>query len=157
MWTVRVLRVWLFVLLAGCGVNAPAPTAQPVLAVEMTVVATPETQTLTDSAVERGRLLFHQFKPEVGFACETCHYTTSDQRLIGPGLAGVAQRVQSYDIQMAVKDYLHASIIAPDEFLAPAEPAYPSGVMPRTYGEILTRDQIDDLVAFLLSLEPVKE
>jgi mono/diheme cytochrome c family protein len=154
----RDLLVVMVVLLAGCaaGGSESMPAEQVIPATTVTAAATPSVTVVAESAAERGRLLFHEFVPEVGFACATCHYSTSDQRLIGPGLAGVGQRVQSYKLNVAAPDYLREAITMPDAFVAYADPAYPAGVMPDTYGDILTNDQIDDLIAFLLSLPPAQ-
>jgi mono/diheme cytochrome c family protein len=40
------------------------------------------------------------------------------------------------------------SIVPPDENGVP----YPENLMPQNYGEVLTEDQLNDLVAYVLSL-----
>ena len=97
-------------------------------------------------------MIFASFVPETGFSCATCHYTTSDRRLIGPGLMNVGERTTSYELEMDVETYLRVAIVAPDSFITPAEPPYPTGVMPQNYSTVLTPEQLEDLLAYLLSL-----
>jgi hypothetical protein len=48
---------------------------------------------------------------------------------------------------MAPADYLHQSIMEPSAFVVEGYP----DVMPHTYGETLTEQQISDLIAYLLT------
>jgi cytochrome c oxidase subunit 2 len=48
---------------------------------------------------------------------------------------------------MAPADYLHQSIMEPSAFVVEGYP----DVMPHTYGETLTDQQISDLIAYLLT------
>lgn len=145
---VPVLTLLLTLLLTACGSNTP-PTVTPVpTATPIPATATPDKQT----SVERGLILFTMMQKEAGFACITCHYPYSDDRLIGPGLLGLAERVPDYNPNLSVAAYLHASIVDPDVFLAPGEPAYSARVMPAKYGDIFTEAEINDLIAFLMSL-----
>jgi hypothetical protein len=45
--------------------------------------------------------------------------------------------------------FLRISILNPDAYLMPG---YPMGIMPRTYGTILSEDDLDNLVAYLMIL-----
>jgi mono/diheme cytochrome c family protein len=138
----------LTLLLAACGAAAtPTPTAEPT-ATPVPATATPREQT----AAERGLVLFTTMQQEAGFACITCHYPYSDDRLIGPGLQSLAERVPEYNPDASIEDYLRNAILAPDEFIVPGTPAYPPHVMPAKYAQIFTDEQLDDLVAFLMSL-----
>jgi mono/diheme cytochrome c family protein len=59
----------------------------------------------------------------------------------------------SDDSDMAGNDpveYIRTSILHPSEFLVPG---YPDNLMPKTYGEIYTEDEINDLVAYLMTLQ----
>ncbi len=49
-----------------------------------------------------------------------------------------------------VEEYLHESIVNPNAFVVEG---FPSGVMYQNYGQDLSKQQIDDLVAFLLTLK----
>lgn len=137
----------------------PFPTATPVPATATPVPTEPPTATpvlpTAESAVvivgnpENGKILFETFYAEVSFACATCHRVDSEERLIGPGLLNVANRVEGYGTGETPAEYVHHSIIAPNDFVVPD---YPAALMPQTYAELFTEDEINDLVAYVLSL-----
>jgi mono/diheme cytochrome c family protein len=114
-------------------VTPPPPTAVPVVA----------------GNAENGKVLFETFYAEVSFACATCHHVDSDDRLIGPGLLNVAARVEGYGTGETVEAYVLHSIIAPNDFVVPD---YPSNLMPQVYADLFTEEEINDLVAYVLSL-----
>ncbi len=96
-------------------------------------------------AVSQGKALFNG----IG-ACSSCHATTPGALLIGPSLAGVGGRAAEQGPK-----YLEQSILDPSAFLAPGERfATPQGVslMPPTYAQTLTPEQVADLVAYLNTL-----
>ena len=49
---------------------------------------------------------------------------------------------------MSAEAYIKESILTPDAFIAPG---FQPNLMPGTFGQTLSGQQIDDLVAFLLS------
>jgi nitric oxide reductase subunit C len=106
---------------------------------------------------ERGQALFNGTP-----ACAGCHSVASNVRLVGPSLAGVEQRAASWiadpDYHGKAHDaagYLRESIVDPSAFLVPGGPyATPDGhsLMPPSFAQTLTPQQIDDLVAYLETL-----
>jgi mono/diheme cytochrome c family protein len=135
--------------MAACNA-APAPISTEVATELATEEATPTVEaTREDTPINRGEVLFRESRG--GFACATCHYTTTS-RLLGPGLADIEERFASYGLEMTVEDYINVSIISPVAFLAPADPAYPANLMPTNYGELLSAEEISDLIAYILSL-----
>ena len=94
--------------------------------------------------------------------CAACHSLAPDAHGAGPSLAGVATRaeqiVQSADYTGAAEDaegYLREAIVEPSAHLNTGGMYSASGVsyMPDTYGESLSDDEIDQLVAFLTTLK----
>lgn len=85
-----------------------------------------------------------------GIPCSTCHYTNSADPLVGPGLAGIAQRAEERVPDQSAVEYLHTSIVEPDAYVVDG---FPAGVMPQNYGDVYSEEQINDLVAYLMSLE----
>ena len=141
----------------------PRPTRTPTEVSIATPVdtATPETTQPPDAtgtvtaALEdvpgdpaEGDRLFHTFQPAAGMACMTCHRTDSDERLVGPGLKDVAIRAQTRVAGLTVSQYLHTSIFNPSAYVVDDYP----DLMPKNWGRVFTSAQLDDLVAYLISL-----
>jgi len=148
----RLILILIIGLVVGCGAD---PTAQPTP--KPTVTATPEDiekvviDEVNDDA-SPGELLFKQFVDEAGFACISCHYLNTDDRLLGPGLLNIADRFETYDIEVnSLEAYIKQSIEDPSAFIVPDESPFPENLMPRTYSDIFTDDEIDLLVNFILS------
>ncbi len=106
---------------------------------------------------ERGRALFQQPSLNGAPGCAACHSLEPGQVLVGPSLAGIAARaeqtVQSPAYTGQATDaagYLRESILEPD---ASVREGFPSGVMFPRFADVLTDQEVDDLVAFLLTLK----
>lgn len=91
--------------------------------------------------------------------CITCHSLQPGQALVGPSMAGIASRAGSTVAGESAASYLKNSILAPNAHLAsgcnmrdPAQECI-AGLMPQNYGEILSEEEIDSLVAYMLTLE----
>jgi nitric oxide reductase subunit C len=82
---------------------------------------------------------------------------------VGPSLAGVAQRAAARVAEAGYRgdartaaDYLRESILNPSVYLVPgALYGTPQGVslMPGGYATVLSTEQVDDLVAYLRTLQ----
>ncbi len=148
----------LMLVMAACGrgdisANVP-PQPTSVLSVPTAAPADAANADATDAvAAERGQAIFNTMleTSSGSWMCASCH-STAAVRLVGPGLGGVStvagERVAGED----ALTYLHNSIVQPNDFIVPANPEYPANLMPANYGEVLTEDQISDLIAYLLSL-----
>lgn len=145
----RLILILILSLVAGCGTNPPAqPTTEPT---ETPKPETSEDET-SDSDKSPGEVLFNQFIEEVSFSCNTCHYPDSDDRLLGPGLLSIEERFETYDIEVdSLESYIKQSIQDPGAFIVPNESPYPVNIMPRTYGDIFTDEELDMLIDFILS------
>ena len=110
-------------------------------------IALPDPASIGDPA--NGEVLFGTFQSEVGFMCATCHWTDTEDRLIGPGLLNVSLRAQSRVEGQNPVDYLLEAIIDPDAYVVNG---FPVGLMPQTWSDVYTEDEIHDLVAYLLTL-----
>lgn len=94
------------------------------------------------TAAERGAALFAQE------SCHSCHSLEPGRTLVGPSLAGVGERAASTVPGETAEAYLRQSIVDPDAHVADGFPAH---VMPGNFERKLTPEQIDDLVAYLLT------
>jgi cytochrome c551/c552 len=99
-----------------------------------------------------GEELYHQ--TVIGSAsapgCVTCHSLEPDVVLVGPSHAGVGTRAGTYQEGMSAEAYLRESITDPDAHVVEG---FTPGVMYQNYAEDLTARQINDLVAYLLTLK----
>jgi mono/diheme cytochrome c family protein len=98
----------------------------------------------------RGQALFNEVRGEVNFACATCHYFNQEAQLIGPGLLNVGQWALENIQGQTPQEYIHTSIIMPSTYVVEG---YPDGLMPQVYAQIFTEQQIEDLVAYVMSLK----
>ncbi|MEK6256375.1 MAG: cytochrome c [Chloroflexota bacterium] len=99
---------------------------------------------LTDP-VSRGRAVFLSL--EAG--CTACHTVSGTSAgILGPVLDGVASRGADREAGLSAEEYIRQSILDPVSFVVEGfDP-----IMPATIADALTPEQIDDLVAFLLTL-----
>lgn len=123
--------------------TSPAATS---VAVAEAASSTEATSAHSDPA--RGAVLFKQSIGDQP-ACSTCH-SLNDLRIVGPGLGGVGSRAGQRIRGKTAEQYLQESIQNPNAYIVPD---YPNGVMPSSSGQVLTTQQMDDLVAYLLSLK----
>ncbi len=82
--------------------------------------------------------------------CRICHSLQPGADGVGPSLAGVATRAATRVPGMTAEAYLRQSLLAPDAYVVPG---YPAGQMLPDLDKRLTQEQIEDLVAFLLTLK----
>jgi cytochrome c551/c552 len=99
-----------------------------------------------------GDALYHQtvIGPASAPGCVTCHSMEPDTVIVGPSHAGVATRAETYVAGMAAEEYLRESITAPDAHIVEG---FTPGVMYQNYATDLTPQEIDNLVAYLLTLK----
>ncbi|MFN2117809.1 MAG: c-type cytochrome [Candidatus Promineifilaceae bacterium] len=82
--------------------------------------------------------------------CITCHSLEPDVVLVGPSHAGVGARAATYQEGVDAETYLRESITDPDAHIVEG---FTPGVMYQNYAEDLTARQINDLVAYLITLQ----
>jgi cytochrome c oxidase subunit 2 len=107
---------------AGAGA-APAPAGDPVA----------------------GQALFTQN------GCAACHAVQGDTRIVGPSLAGIAQRAGTREPGTAADAYIRQSIREPSAYIVPTFPGPPSLMPPFSPAQI-SDDDLNSLVSYLLSL-----
>jgi cytochrome c2 len=120
------------------------PTALPTSESELTRVG----NVAGDAA--NGEALFNTFQGDAGFACATCHRADSEDRLIGPGLLNVGARAETRVDGTDTVEYIRTSIINPGAYVVET---FPDGLMPQNWADIYAEDEINDLIAYLLTLE----
>ncbi len=124
----KLLILWSWaVLWAACG-GAVEPTAVP-------------TPPLTAQEA-LGKTVFQQ-------NCASCHSNVAGQIIVGPSLFGVEQRAASRVPGQDAKTYLLTSIMNPGAYVVEGF----DDLMPRSFAKSLTGEEIDAVIAYLLTLE----
>jgi cytochrome c len=84
--------------------------------------------------------------------CVECHAIAEGQQVqgLGPPLIGIGSRASSTVQGQSAEDYLRTSIADPDAYLSNG---FQDGLMYREYSKVLTPQQINDLVAYMLTVK----
>jgi nitric oxide reductase subunit C len=110
-----------------------------------------------ENPIALGEAAFRSVTP----ACHACHSTAPGVNMAGPSLAGLAARAREtlespeYAGEATdVEGYIRESIVSPSAHLTPGAMYSANGVsfMPNNYGEDLSQEQLDQLVAYLATL-----
>jgi ferredoxin len=97
-----------------------------------------------------GEKLFNESSLGASASCHLCHSLEPGEVIVGPSLAGVAGRAAERVPGLNAEDYLRQSMVNPDAYVVEG---FPPGLMIPNLEETLSAAQIDDLVAFLLTLK----
>lgn len=112
----------------------------------------------SNDPIALGESLFRRAPP----GCNACHSTAPGVNLVGPSLAQIArraeERVRAPDYHGQAKDaagYVRESILMPNAFLVPGATYGANGrsIMPENFQTTLTPAEVDQLVAYLMSLK----
>lgn len=95
-----------------------------------------------DPAVEAGKKLFAETVIGTQAGCITCHSLTAGEVVVGPSIAGIGSRGDAA--------YIRESILDPNATLVEG---FPGDTMPNVWGDELSGEQVDQLVAYLLTLK----
>jgi mono/diheme cytochrome c family protein len=139
-------------VLAACGPSAEELAEMMAVVVTDTPVPTatfvPTATPVPDPA--RGQLLY-ELGPEGVYEpfCANCH-TLTDLDLLGPGFEGIADRAATRVPGLSAEEYILQSIVDPEAYIV--EGNWPEDeVMPTSYAEAYSEQDINDLVAFLMT------
>lgn len=91
----------------------------------------------------RGRSVFDSY-------CSRCHATTGETVIVGPSLAGIATRAGNRIDGMDAEAYIRDSILNPRAYTVDG---FPEGVMPSDLGDQISPEEMEALVAYLLTLK----
>lgn len=101
------------------------------------------TAPVSDDPIVRGQALFSS-SPAI---CSTCHSLAPDVVIVGPSLAGIAERAANRVAGQTAEAYIRTSIVNPGAHIVDGF----QDVMQKNFGDVLTSDQINDLIAFLMT------
>ncbi|MEL6151056.1 MAG: cytochrome c [Chloroflexota bacterium] len=110
--------------------------------------------------VENGQAIFNaQYDTAVGpWICASCHSVDeSALRLVGPTMWDIHETAVERIAESGDPDpvtYVRNSILMPMAYIVPPDAGgpYPENLMPPNYGELLTEQELADVVAYLLTL-----
>ncbi len=112
----------------------------------------------SSNPVALGEALFRRSPP----ACSACHSTAQGVQLVGPSLAGIALRAQQRlsDTEYrgnakTAEAYVRESILEPSAFsmVGPTFSAAGKSFMPDNFARTLKPNEVDELVAYLMTLK----
>lgn len=81
--------------------------------------------------------------------CAACHATEGDQVLVGPSMVGLASRAGEIIQGMDAEAYIEQSITDPAAHINDGF----QNLMPNTYGSVLSQEELDALVTYLMTFE----
>jgi nitric oxide reductase subunit C len=120
--------LFLSLLLAACGGDAEEEIA--------------EEPAIEDPILVQGETIFKQ-------DCASCHAATADTVIVGPSLAGIATTAGTRGVGQGAAEYIQLSILRPGEYVVEGF----SNLMPSSFGTNLSGEELDALIAYLLTLE----
>jgi mono/diheme cytochrome c family protein len=97
-----------------------------------------------------GEVLFSQIFTQVGFSCAVCHNATLPDTIVGPSLLNIKDVAGTRVDGLGAEEYLFNSIVNPNDYIVDG---FFENVMPQTWGDALSDTEINDIVAYLLTLE----
>lgn len=106
-----------------------------------------------DSAIgdaSAGEELFSELIIGAQPGCITCHSLTPDEVIVGPSMAGIGSRAGERVEGTSAEDYLRTSILHPDDYVVEG---FQPGVMVQVWEDELTDEQVDNIIAYLLTLK----
>ena len=157
--------------------TVPPETSTPAAATATAVSVTGTTAPPTDDAVAGGEVVpagdavagqtvFQTavtLPDNTQWGCFMCHSAEPGVVLIGPSLFGVSDRATQYGPEAiegpgtgdVAHDYIYTSIHNPQHFIAPVtngQAAWPVP-MPNGFTEVLTEQQVADVIAYVMTLK----
>ncbi len=97
-----------------------------------------------------GRGLFFESSLGASASCHICHALEPGIDKVGPSLAGIGTRAAERVPGMSAEAYLRESIVDPEAYIVEG---FPPGLMLPDLGEKLSDEQIENLIAFLLTMK----
>lgn len=167
---VVVLFVWLGVL-AACSNEPPAPVAPTSAPAAVIPTLAPTTASETPASAAEGNTgtdaaltglpesivallpsanVAHGGELVVQQGCTACHSMEKDMKVIGPSFYASGQIAATRVAGESAGLYLYNSILHPNQYVVDT---FLPGLMPQTYGDQLSEQELADVIAYLLTLQ----
>jgi mono/diheme cytochrome c family protein len=101
-------------------------------------------------SVQAGEKLFKQATIGNQAGCASCHSLEAGVILVGPSLADIGSQADKRVSGLSAQEYLRQAILDPNSYTLDG---FAANVMPMVWSDELTEEQVDDLIAFLLTLK----
>lgn len=101
-------------------------------------------------AAQAGQELFAKTLIGANPGCITCHSLEPGVKLVGPSMAGIGTRAATTVAGQSAEEYLRTSILQPNEHVVEG---FPEGLMPPNWKDNLSQEQVEQLIAYLLTLK----
>ena len=138
------------VLVAACGNDDADTTTQPPSTTQAATTTTPATAV---GDPERGRQIWEDGGGVIGApGCSACHSVDGSENigsLRAPTWQGISGRAGDRVAGLSAEEYLRQSIVDPTAYIVDG---YFADSMPKGFKILLSEEDIDGLVAFLLTL-----
>ncbi len=136
----------------GAGDPAVFPTATPVLSAvqkgnvdaEAPPTTPPDDSSEGDTGGSDGERVFNSASP---ITCTTCHSLDGTVGL-GPSLQGISERAATRISGLGAEEYIRQSILDTNAYIVEG---FPESLMPVTFSETLSAEELDAVVAFLMT------
>ena len=99
-------------------------------------------QSSDDTGLDAGQLLFSQ-------RCASCHSLERDVVIVGPTLWGIADTAWYRIPGQSPQDYIRNSVVNPGDYIVEGY----QDVMQKNLAQILSSEDLDNLVAYLMTFE----
>ena len=93
----------------------------------------------------RGKKAFETFGK-----CSSCHDVSMGAKIVGPSLQHIATLAETRQPGFNAEAYLRVSLLNPNTYIVEG---YTPGIMPITYQNTLVTAEIEDLIAYMLTLK----
>ena len=147
-WIVVSAGLVVMVLVAACGDDDADTTTQPPAT---TQAATITTRAATVGDPERGRQIWDDGGGGPSGGCSGCHSLDGSEKVAGaraPSWQGISGRAGDRVPGLSAEEYLRESIVDPAAYIVDG---YFADSMPKGFKILLSEEDIDGLVAFLLT------
>ncbi len=127
-------------LLASCGGAAQTSPEPPVDTSAYPAQGEPEA----------GRVIWERGIIGANPGCTTCHSLDAGVTMVGPSLAGIATTAAERVDGMGAEEYIRQSMLEPDAYVVEG---FVTGTMPGGWEQSLSEQDMNNLVAFLMTLK----